>query len=176
MQSLHAQHTYGIPTSPALPSSLRNVSCDACLLNKASAAPRNKLACSKPPRPHINMSSGIWGHVNVPSPHGMRCCLLVIDHHTNYMWVGFLKSKDDIATSWILSSLKSVICTPGITLPRVRSHLSLNLTYTLSLRLPRRVKCAVVWEWESNSLRHTLITCLVKRSVLGAQFETTLLP
>jgi hypothetical protein len=95
MQSLHAQHANGVPTSPTLPSSVKNVSCDSCLLNKASAAPRNKLACSKPPRPLMNMSSDIWGHVNVPSPNGLRYCLLVIDHHTNYMWVRFLKSKDD---------------------------------------------------------------------------------
>jgi hypothetical protein len=42
------------------------------------------------------MSSDIWGHVNVPSPYGMRYCLLVIDHHTHAIWVmRFLKSKDD---------------------------------------------------------------------------------
>jgi hypothetical protein len=33
--------------------------------------------------------------VNVPSQHGIRYCLLVIDHHTHFMWVRFLKSKDD---------------------------------------------------------------------------------
>jgi hypothetical protein len=33
--------------------------------------------------------------VNVPSPHGLRYYLLVIDHDTNYMWVRLLKSKDD---------------------------------------------------------------------------------
>jgi hypothetical protein len=33
--------------------------------------------------------------VNVPSPHGLRYSLLVINHHTNYTWVRFLKSKDD---------------------------------------------------------------------------------
>jgi transposase InsO family protein len=43
----------------------------------------------------MNMSSDIWGPVNVPAPHGLRYCLLVIDHHTNYMWVRFLKSKDE---------------------------------------------------------------------------------
>jgi hypothetical protein len=93
MQSLHAQHANGVPTSPALPSFVKNVSCDSCLLNKASAAQRNTLACAKPPRPL--MSSDIRGHVNVPSPHGLRYYFLVIDHHTNYMWVRYLKSKDD---------------------------------------------------------------------------------
>jgi hypothetical protein len=43
----------------------------------------------------MNMSSDIWGPLNVPSPHGLRYCVLVINHHTNYMWVRFLKSKDD---------------------------------------------------------------------------------
>jgi hypothetical protein len=37
----------------------------------------------------------IWGPLNVPSPHGLRYCLLAFDHHTNYMCVRFLKSKDD---------------------------------------------------------------------------------
>jgi hypothetical protein len=37
----------------------------------------------------------MWGLVNVPSAHGLRYCLLVIDHHTNFMWVRFLESKDD---------------------------------------------------------------------------------
>jgi hypothetical protein len=41
------------------------------------------------------MSFDLWGPVNVPSPHGLRYCLLIIDHHTHYMWVWFLKSKDD---------------------------------------------------------------------------------
>jgi hypothetical protein len=31
----------------------------------------------------------------VPSSHGLRYCLLVIDHHTHYMWVRFLKTKND---------------------------------------------------------------------------------
>jgi hypothetical protein len=43
----------------------------------------------------MNQSSDIWARVNVPSPHGLRYCMLVIDHHTNYMCVRFLRSKDD---------------------------------------------------------------------------------
>jgi hypothetical protein len=83
IHSLHAQHYNGVPTSHVLP--IQNVSCDSCLLNKASAAPRNTLACATPPRPLMNLSSDIWGPVNVPSPHGVRYCLHVIDHHTNFM-------------------------------------------------------------------------------------------
>ena len=43
----------------------------------------------------LNMSSDLWGPLNVPSPHGLHYCLLVIDHHTYYTLVRFLKSKDD---------------------------------------------------------------------------------
>jgi hypothetical protein len=90
MQSLHAQHTHSVPASPSLASSVKNVSCDSCLLHKATAAPRNTIACAKPSRPPLNQSSDLWGPVNVPSPHGLRYRLLVIDHHTHYMWVRLL--------------------------------------------------------------------------------------
>jgi hypothetical protein len=95
MQSMHAQHTHGVPTSPALASYVKNVSCDSCLLHKAATAPSNTVACAKSSRPLLIMSSDLWDLVNVPSPYGLRYCLLVIDHHTHYMWVRFLKSKDD---------------------------------------------------------------------------------
>jgi hypothetical protein len=104
MQILHAQNASGDPTSHALPSSVKNVSCGSCLLNKANAAPRNTQACAKSPRPLMNLSSDIWGPVNVLSPHGLHYCVLVIDHHTNYMWVRFLKSKDDTC-----SELESIL-------------------------------------------------------------------
>jgi hypothetical protein len=93
MQSMQTQHTHGVPTSRALASYVKNVSCDSCLLNNATDAPRNTIACAS--RPLLNMSSDLWGLVNIPSPHGLRYCLLVIDYHTHYMWVRFLKSKDD---------------------------------------------------------------------------------
>jgi hypothetical protein len=46
----------------------------------------------------LNLSCDIWGPVNVPSPHDLRYWLLGIDHHTHYMWVRFLTSKDDTCT------------------------------------------------------------------------------
>jgi hypothetical protein len=95
IQSLQAHHTHGVPTSHALPKFAKNVSCDSCLLHKATVAPRSTAACAKPSRPLLNMSSDLSGLVNVPSPHGLRYNLLVIDHHTHYMWVRFLKSNDD---------------------------------------------------------------------------------
>jgi hypothetical protein len=95
MQSFHAQHDNGVPTLHVMPSSVKNVSCDSCFFDKAIAIPRNTLACAKPPHPLMNMSSEIWGTVNMPFPHGLRYCVLVIDHHTNFRWVRFLESKDD---------------------------------------------------------------------------------
>jgi hypothetical protein len=57
---------------------------------------RNIIACAKPSRPLLNLTSELWGLVNVPSPHVLCYCLLVIDHHTYYIcWVRFLKSKND---------------------------------------------------------------------------------
>jgi hypothetical protein len=38
------------------------------------------------------------GHMNALSPNGLRYCMLVIDHHTHYIWVRFLKSKDDTSS------------------------------------------------------------------------------
>jgi hypothetical protein len=64
-------------------------------LNKAASAPQNRKASQKPAAPLQHMSCDLWGPVSVPSPYGPRYCLLVIDHHTNFMWVRFLKSKDE---------------------------------------------------------------------------------
>jgi hypothetical protein len=94
MQSLKAHHTHGVPSIPALQVFVQTISCDSCLLHKASAAPRNTHACPKPRRLLMNMSLDIWGLVNAPSPPRLRYCMLVIGHHTNYTWVRFLKSKD----------------------------------------------------------------------------------
>jgi hypothetical protein len=95
MQSMQAQYTHGVPTSLTLTNCVKNVSWDSCMLHKANVAPRNTAAYAKPSRSLLNLSFDLWGHVNVPSPHGLRHCMLVIDHHTHYMWVRFLKSKDD---------------------------------------------------------------------------------
>jgi hypothetical protein len=35
------------------------------------------------------------GPIYVPSPYGMRYRLMVIDHHTSFMCVRFMKSKDE---------------------------------------------------------------------------------
>jgi hypothetical protein len=99
LQSLHAQHTHGVPTSHASASSAKHVSCDSCLLYKATDAPCNTTACAKPSHHLLNLSSDLWGPVNVPSPHGLRYCLLVIDHHTRYMCVRFLKTNSTHALS-----------------------------------------------------------------------------
>jgi hypothetical protein len=65
---------------------------------KANVAPCNSPPCLNPTRPLMNLSSDTWDPINFPSPHGLRYCLLVMDHHTKYMWVRLLKSKDDTCT------------------------------------------------------------------------------
>jgi hypothetical protein len=129
MQSLHAKHTHGVPAIPALPSSLKNVSCDSCLLHKAITAPRKSTACTKPARPLTNLSLDTCGHVYVPSPHGLCYCMIVIDHHIHYMWVQFFKSKDDTS-----SELECIMLEIGHMHAR---HLSSSGVVALSLNLTR---------------------------------------
>jgi hypothetical protein len=95
MQSLHAQHSHNTPSVPVMPSYMIDLSCESCNLNKATSAPQNRNASHKPAAPLQYFSCDMWGPVHVPSPYGLRYCLLVIDHHTNFMWVRFLKSKDE---------------------------------------------------------------------------------
>jgi hypothetical protein len=58
-------------------------------------APRNRTVYEKPSAPLQQQSCDMGGPINVPSPHGLRYCLLVIDHHTKNMWDRILKSKDE---------------------------------------------------------------------------------
>jgi hypothetical protein len=95
MQSLHAHHSHNTPYVPVVPSSVSDLSCESCNLNKAASAPQNRKASHKHAAPLQYFSCDLWGHVNVPSPYGLKHCLLVIDHHTIFMWVRFLKSKDE---------------------------------------------------------------------------------
>jgi hypothetical protein len=107
IQRLQAQCAHTVLATPALLGFVK-VSYDFCLLHKASVAPRNSSACQKHAHPLINLSSDIWGVVNVPSHDGLRYCLLVIDHHTNFMWVRFLKSEDDACSE--LESIMLKVC------------------------------------------------------------------
>jgi hypothetical protein len=68
-------------------------------LNKSTFAPRNRTASAKHAAPLHNLSSDLWGPLHVPSPHGLRYCLLVIDHLKNFMWVRFLMSKDETCSN-----------------------------------------------------------------------------
>jgi hypothetical protein len=95
MQSLKVRHSHNTPSVPVMPSSINDLSYDAYNLNKATTAPRNRTASQKPEASLQYFSCDLWGPVHVPSPYGLRYCLLVIDHHTNCMWVRFLKSKDE---------------------------------------------------------------------------------
>jgi hypothetical protein len=51
MQSLHAQHTHGVPTNPTLASCVRNLSCDSCLLHKVIVAPATPVLAPNHPAP-----------------------------------------------------------------------------------------------------------------------------
>jgi transposase InsO family protein len=100
MQSLPAQHSHNnTPFVHVMPSYVNDLSCESCNLNKAVSAPQNRKASHKPAAPLQHLSCDLWGPINVPSPYGLKYCLLVIDHHTNFMWVRFLKStKDETCT------------------------------------------------------------------------------
>jgi hypothetical protein len=87
MQSLQAQHSHNTVYVPVMPSSVNDLSCESCNLNKAAFAPKNRKASQKPVAPLQHLSCDLWGPFSVPSPHGLGYCLLVIDHHTNFMWV-----------------------------------------------------------------------------------------
>jgi hypothetical protein len=69
MQSLRPQHTHGVPTSPALATSVKYVSCDSCLLHKTTAAPRNTVACAKISRPLLDICPLTFGVELVSPPH-----------------------------------------------------------------------------------------------------------
>jgi hypothetical protein len=77
-------------------------------IEQISDAHRNSYTCAKPSRPIMNLSSVTWGHVNVPSPHGLRYCMLVIDHRTSFTWARFFKIKDDICAE--LEAIMLEIC------------------------------------------------------------------
>jgi hypothetical protein len=174
-QSLQAHHTHGVPTSPTLASSVKIVSYDSCLLRKATDAPRNTAACAKPSRPLLNMSSGLWGPVNVPSPHGLRYCLLVIDHHAHYMWVRFLKSMDGAC-----SELETILLDIQHLHVRHHSHTCAFAPVTKCdsdsvFEAAVTCQCAPASASGYNSLPHMHITCSAKPNAHGALSGTVLL-
>ena len=118
MQSLQAQHSHNTVSVPVMPSSVKDLACESCNLNKATSAPKNRTASQKPAAPLQHMSCDLWGPVSVPSPYGLRYCLLVIDHHTNFMWVRFLKSKDETC-----AQLETILLDARHTHARYHSHL-----------------------------------------------------
>jgi hypothetical protein len=118
MQSLQAQHSNNATSVPSMPSLVIDLSYESCQLNKATSAPRNRTASQKFAAPLEKFSCDLWGHVHVPSPHGLRYCLLVIDHHTNFVWVRFLKSKNETC-----SQLETVLLDVRNTHAKYHSHL-----------------------------------------------------
>jgi transposase InsO family protein len=118
MQSLQAQHSHNTVYVLVMPSTVNDLSCESCNLNKAASAPQNRKASQKPAAPLQHMSCDLWGPVSFPSPYGLRYCLLVIDHHTNFMWVRFLKSKDETC-----AKLETILLDARHTHAQFHSHL-----------------------------------------------------
>jgi hypothetical protein len=118
MQSLQAQHPNNTPSVPSMPSYIIDLSCASCNLNKATSAPRNRNASQKLAAPLEKSSCDLWGPMHVPSPYGLRYCLLVINHHTNFMRVRFMKAKDETC-----SKLKTILLDARNTHARCHSYL-----------------------------------------------------
>jgi hypothetical protein len=118
MQSLKAQHSHNTVSVHVMPSSVNDLSYESCNLNKAASAPQNRKASQKPAAPLQHMLCVQWGPVSVPSPYGLRYCLVVIDHHANFMRVRFLKSKDETC-----AKLETILLDVRHTHARFHSHL-----------------------------------------------------
>jgi hypothetical protein len=118
MQSLQAQDSHNTVSVHVMPSSVNDLSRESCNLNKAASAPQKRKASQKPNAPLQHLSCDLWGPVSVPSPYGLRYCLLVIDHHTNFMWVRFLKSKDETC-----AKLETILLDARHTYARFHSYL-----------------------------------------------------
>jgi hypothetical protein len=120
MHSLQAQHSNNTTSAPSMPCYVIYLSCESCNLNKAASAPRNRTASLKLAPPLEKFSCNLWGHVHVPSSYGLRYCLVVIDHQTNFMWVRFLKSKDKTCSKLRQSCWTHSTTTPYVTLTYMR--------------------------------------------------------
>jgi hypothetical protein len=102
-----------------MPSSVIDLSSESCNLNNATSNPRNRTASQKHVAPLEKFSCDLWGPMHIPSPYGLRYCLLVIDHHTNFMWIRFLKSKDEPC-----SHMETIMLDARNTHARYHSHLN----------------------------------------------------
>jgi hypothetical protein len=72
MHSHQAQHSHNTVSVNVMPSSVNDLSCESCNLNKAAFAPQNRKASQKPTAPIQHLSCDLLGHVSVPSPYGLR--------------------------------------------------------------------------------------------------------
>jgi hypothetical protein len=120
----------------------------------------------------MNLSSDIGGPVHVPSPHGLRYCLLVIDHQANYLRVRFLRSKDDTCPHVEFIILE--ICHVH------EQHHSSSGAFALDLKFDSdhvfeattTRLCVVGWVSVSNTLPRVLITCSARPNALGTHSKT----
>jgi hypothetical protein len=61
MQSLQAHHSHNTSSIPAMPSSVTDLPCESCNLNKATSAPQNRTASHKVAAPLRHFSCDLWG-------------------------------------------------------------------------------------------------------------------
>ncbi|GJW20080.1 ribonuclease H-like domain, reverse transcriptase, RNA-dependent DNA polymerase [Tanacetum coccineum] len=68
--------------------------CDVCLIGKHSRAPFPKKAKARSTSPLDLVYGDLCGPITPPTPSGKKYIFLLVDDYSRYMWVYFLKSKD----------------------------------------------------------------------------------
>nr|GEV28658.1 ribonuclease H-like domain, reverse transcriptase, RNA-dependent DNA polymerase [Tanacetum cinerariifolium] len=68
--------------------------CDVCLIGKHSKAPFPKKAKARSTSPLDLVYGDLCGPIIPPTPSGKKYIFLLVDDYSRYMWVYFLKSKD----------------------------------------------------------------------------------
>jgi hypothetical protein len=110
--------------------------------------------------------------MNVPSPHGLLYCLLVIDHHPNYMWVRFLRSKDDTCPQLesILLEIRDVHARHHSSSCAFAPIMKLNSDSVFEATATRLMcgRLGVVYSTRPRMLN----TCLTRPNARGAHSET----
>jgi hypothetical protein len=168
-------HSHGVPTSPALASSVKNIlAIHACstrpLLHHATL-----LLAQNYPVP-FSTCPLTYGVMLMTPPHmaSATACSSSTTIHTT-CGCGSLSPKTTHALTWAPSCWKSNTCMHAITPIHARLHRSSSSTRTLSLRLLSPARCALDWASVCNFLPHVPITCSAKPNAPSAQSVAILL-
>jgi hypothetical protein len=129
MQSLHAPHTHGVSTSPALVSYVKMfLAIHACstrpLLHQATLV----LARNHPVP--FSTCALTFGVQLIAPPHLASAIVCSSsNHHTHYMWVRFLKSKDDACYELENNPAghQALACTPSLPFKSIRADPQVRL-------------------------------------------------